>query len=148
MRPHPIDAQQSPGQSGRHDTAPEAGARWSYPAVAKSVRRVRNDLVDFAEAVGVADPTVEAIRLTSSEAAANVVEHAYNGKPGLIEVCAGLDWEAIWVNIADGGRGLAFGNRGAERGLGLVWMAWFSDSLTLVPSEAGGLEVRLRFGLN
>jgi hypothetical protein len=32
-------------------------------------------------------------------------------------------------------------------GLGLGWMAQFSDGLTLLTRSSGGLEVRLRFDL-
>jgi anti-sigma regulatory factor (Ser/Thr protein kinase) len=115
--------------------------------VPESVRRVRNAVVEFAETAGASDETVEAVRLTASEAAANVVEHAYGPTPGPIDVTAELDADAIWIIIADQGRGLGFGNSEPGLGLGFIWMAWFSDGLTLAASQAGGLEVTLRFSL-
>jgi anti-sigma regulatory factor (Ser/Thr protein kinase) len=114
------------------------------------VREVRNAAVEFAEAAGATDETVEAVRLTCSEAAANVVEHAYiatPATPGDIAVTAELDADAIWIVVADQGCGMAFGNSEPGLGLGIVWMAWFSDGLTLRASEGGGLEVTLRFSL-
>jgi len=120
----------------------------SYPAVAESVVEVRNALVGFAAVAGATERTKEAIRLTASEAAANVVEHAYPNADGLIDVTAELlDADAIRVVIADDGRGLAFGNKSPGLGLGLIWMAWFSDGMTLASSQTGGLEVALRFSL-
>ena len=117
-------------------------------AVPESVRRVRNDIADFAREAGAPDRAVDAIRQASSEAAANVVEHAYEGEPGRIDVRAELEETAIQVVVSDGGRGLAFGNNRLSPGLGFIWMLWFSDSMTLGSSEPGGLEVKMLFSLN
>ena len=119
----------------------------SFPAVPESVRLVRNALVDVAESAGATSETVEAVRVASSEAATNVVVHAYDGDPGDIDVTAGVNApeDGMWVVVADGGHGLDFGTQSPGLGLGFVWMAWFSEGLALGPSRAGGLEVRLRF---
>ena len=54
----------------------------------------------------------------------------------------------LWILIADDGAGLR-AERSENRGLGLGlgWMAQFSDGLTLLTRSSGGLEVRLRFNL-
>jgi anti-sigma regulatory factor (Ser/Thr protein kinase) len=120
----------------------------AYAAVPESVREVRNAVVEFAAVAGANERTQEAIRLTASEAAANVVEHAYSDADGRIDVTAeSLDADAIWVAIADNGVGLRFGNTSPGLGLGFIWMAWFSDGMTLTSSQTGGLEVILRFSL-
>src|SRR5437870_3173935 len=77
----------------------------SYPAVPESVRLVRAAVVDVAESAGATSETVEAVRLASSEAAANVVVHAYDGEPGHIDVTAELDalGDGMWIVVADGG---------------------------------------------
>jgi anti-sigma regulatory factor (Ser/Thr protein kinase) len=123
-------------------------ARWSYLAVPASLPRVRGDVTDFAEAIGTSKRTLEGVRLASTEAAANIVEHAYDGAPGPIDVAASLDVDTMTLVISDHGHGLAFGNEKPGLGLGFIWMAWFSDSLSLVASPAGGLEVRMGFALN
>jgi anti-sigma regulatory factor (Ser/Thr protein kinase) len=120
----------------------------SYPAIPESVRRVRNATVEFARRAGANEQIAEAIRLAASEAAANVVEHAYPEAGGQIELTAEFDGEALWLVFADGGVGLAFGNSEPGLGLGFIWMAWFSDGMALGSSQAGGLEVTLRFNLN
>jgi anti-sigma regulatory factor (Ser/Thr protein kinase) len=117
-------------------------------AVPESLYRVRNDITDFARQAGAPDRAVEAIRQASSEAAANVVEHAYDGEQGPIDIRVQLEETAIQVVVSDRGRGLAFGNNRPSPGLGFIWMLWFSDSMTLGCSEPGGLEVKMVFSLN
>jgi serine/threonine-protein kinase RsbW len=131
-----------------HQRAPDRTAAWSYTAVPESLRRVRNDIAGFARQAGAPDRVVEAIRQASSEAAANAVEHAYQGEPGRIDIRAELEGAALQVVVSDRGRGLAFGNRRPSPGLGFIWMLWFSDNMTLDSSETGGLEVRMQFSLN
>src|SRR5436190_2836760 len=121
---------------------------WSYAAVPESLRRVRNDIADFAREAGAPDRVVEAVRQACSEAAANAVEHAYEGEPGRILVRAELEGAAIQLVVSDRGRGLAFGNRRPGRGLGFIWMLWLGDSMTLDSSETGGLQVTMLFSLN
>jgi hypothetical protein len=54
----------------------------------------------------------------------------------------------LWILIADDGAGLrAEGSDNRGLGLGLGWMAQFSDGFTLLTRSSGGLEVRLRFEL-
>ncbi|HEV7585692.1 MAG TPA: ATP-binding protein [Solirubrobacteraceae bacterium] len=119
-----------------------------YPAIAESVPRARKSLAAFATEAGVTDEQLEGIRLVVSEAVSNAVLHAYDGDGGEIQVTAAVVPGELWVLIADDGFGLRAehsGNRGL--GLGLGWMAQFSDGLTLVTRSSGGLEVRLRFDL-
>jgi anti-sigma regulatory factor (Ser/Thr protein kinase) len=120
-----------------------------YPATADSVPRARNALAGFATAAGVTDEQLEAIRLVVSEAVSNAVLHAYDGDGGEIQVTAAVVPGELWVLIADDGFGLRAAERRGNRGLGLGlgWMARFSDGLTLVTRSSGGLEVRLRFDL-
>ena len=120
----------------------------SFPATATSVGEVRHALVAFAEAAGATTEKIEAIRVVASEAATNVVQHAYNGVPGRIHVAAGADPNSIWVVVADRGCGLVAGDDTAGLGLGLALMVGFSDAMTITSPPAGGLEVQLRFDLN
>jgi serine/threonine-protein kinase RsbW len=119
----------------------------SYPAVADSVPRARRVLSGFAASAGIADEQLEGVRLAVSEAVTNVVRHAYGGDPGEVHVSASLHSGELRILIADDGCGLP--NRQGTRGLGLglVWMAEFSDGLKLFTRAGGGLEVRLRFNL-
>ena len=119
-----------------------------YPATADSVPRARRALAGFAAAAGVTEEQLECIRLVVSEAVSNAVLHAYDGDGGEIQVTAAVVPGELWILIADDGFGLRAehsDNRGL--GLGLGWLAQFSDGLTLVTRSSGGLEVRLRFDL-
>jgi len=118
----------------------------SFPATAASLGKVRLALVTFAQAAGAATEKIEAIRVVASEAATNVVAHAYNEKPGDIHVAASADSDSIWIVIADRGRGLD-ADEGAF-GTGLAVMTEFSDAMSLTSPPTGGLEVELRFRLN
>jgi anti-sigma regulatory factor (Ser/Thr protein kinase) len=147
MSPNP---KQVPPRTSRplaspRNRAPDRVDISSYPAVPRSVRQVRKAVVEFAGMAGASENTKEAMRLTASEAAANVVEHAYAHPGGQIDVTAELDADAIWIVISDHGGGLAFGNNRPGLGLGFIWMAWFSDTMTLASSQTGGLEVTLGF---
>jgi anti-sigma regulatory factor (Ser/Thr protein kinase) len=149
MRPDTEQETRPHSRTGiRSQRVPEQAFNCSYPAVAESVRRVRNASVEFARRAGATEQVEEAIRLAASEAAANVVEHAYPQAQGQIDVTAEADDDSVWLIVADDGTGLTFGNRRPGLGLGFIWMAWFSDGMTLASSPAGGLEVTLRFGLN
>jgi stage II sporulation protein AB (anti-sigma F factor) len=119
-----------------------------YPAVADSVPRARKTVGAFAAEAGINGDQLEGIRLVVSEAVSNAVLHAYGGGRGKIHLTAAVVPGELWVLIADDGFGLRAEpshNRGL--GLGLGWMAQFSDGLTLLPRSSGGLEVRLRFEL-
>ena len=119
-----------------------------YAAEAESVPRARKRVSAFAAAAGVMGDRLEGVRLVVSEAVSNAVLHAYDGDGGEIQVTAAVVPGELWILIADDGFGLRAEhthNRGL--GLGLGWMAQFSDGLTLVTRSSGGLEVRLRFDL-
>ncbi|HEX4187045.1 MAG TPA: ATP-binding protein [Solirubrobacteraceae bacterium] len=119
-----------------------------YPATSDSVPLARKALASFASSAGVTEEQLEGIRLVVSEAVSNAVLHAYDGDGGEIQVTAAVVPGELWILIADDGFGLRAersGNQGL--GLGLGWMAQFSDGLTLVTRSSGGLEVRLRFDL-
>jgi serine/threonine-protein kinase RsbW/stage II sporulation protein AB (anti-sigma F factor) len=121
-----------------------------FPAQPDSVAAVRAALVAYARACGVADETVDAIALAASEAATNVVIHAYaeTGYRGPIEVLAALAGGELWVIIADMGSGLQPRPDSPGLGLGLAIIARVADAIDLVEPASGGLEVRMRFAVD
>ena len=129
--------------------AAERSFEASYPAVADSVPEARSAVSAFAAEAGIADARLENIRLVVSEAVSNAVLHAYDpGDVGEIHVTAAVVPGELWILIADEGHGLrAEGSDNRGLGLGLGWMAQFSDGMTLLTRSSGGLEVRLRFEL-
>jgi anti-sigma regulatory factor (Ser/Thr protein kinase) len=123
------------------------GQSWfeSFPAVAESVPRARHAIAGFAARAGASEEQLDAVRLTSSEALTNAVQHAYRGEPGTIQVTAALASQELWVLIADEGCGMAPG--GQRPGLGLGLIAKLTDEFEIVPRARGGTEVRMRFEL-
>lgn len=122
----------------------------TYPARLESVASVRAALVDFARRNGASQAAVEAVELAVSEAATNVVVHAYDdaAEAGVIEVAAAFAAGELWVLVADGGAGLRPRRDGPGLGLGLGLIAQVSDGVDIVNRAGGGLELRMRFALD
>jgi anti-sigma regulatory factor (Ser/Thr protein kinase) len=129
------------------DSGRELAFEESYPAVAEAVPAAREQLVSFASDAGASGEQLEGIRLAVSEAVTNAVQHAYHDTPGAVHLSAAAISGELWILIADDGCGLEPHRDSAGLGLGLAWMAQFSDGLTLLPRVSGGLEVRLCFDL-
>jgi anti-sigma regulatory factor (Ser/Thr protein kinase) len=118
-----------------------------YQASPDSIPRARLALAAFAAEAGASTEQQERVRLVVSEAVTNVVQHAYGDRPGDVHVTAMVVSSELWVLVSDDGRGLRAGADSPGLGLGLAWMAQFSDGMTLVARSCGGVEVRLRFDL-
>ena len=120
-----------------------------YPAVATSVRAVRTALAQFAHGLGLPAETRDAVTLAASEAATNVVVHAYPEQdvPGTIEVNATVAMDELWVIVTDAGLGLRPRLDSPGLGLGLAIIAQLADGVDLVRPTSGGLELRMRFAL-
>lgn len=118
-----------------------------YPAVPDSVSSIRKSLQSFARRCRLPRETIEAVALAASEAATNVVVHAYRDleEPGEIEVAAALASEELWVIITDAGAGLRPRTDSPGLGLGLAIIAQMADGVDLVKPASGGLELRMRF---
>jgi serine/threonine-protein kinase RsbW len=121
----------------------------TFTSTPASIARVRAALAGYATQVGAGVPVVEAVRLAVSEAATNVVVHAYSdaGESGLIEVEASVDGDALNVGIADSGTGLRRRRDSPGLGLGLAIIGELADDVELLQGEDGGLRVLMRFAL-
>lgn len=134
----------APG-TGSDDTA----FHQSYPAAARSVGAIRAGVRRFALSVGPSPAVVDAVELAVSEAATNVVVHAYRdgNVTGTIDVSAMVAADELWVIITDAGLGLRPRADSPGLGLGLAIIAQLADGLDLVRPSEGGLELRMRFAL-
>jgi anti-sigma regulatory factor (Ser/Thr protein kinase) len=119
----------------------------SYPAVADSVPRARDEAKEFAQSAGASATQLDAIRLAVSEAATNVVIHAYDGSAGDIRLCASVDDEDLWIEVSDEGMGLRPRIDGPGLGVGLALISQVADAFTIANRDSGGTEVQMRFGL-
>jgi serine/threonine-protein kinase RsbW len=119
----------------------------TYAAAPESIPVVRAALRRFVRDCGVSVLTSDAVALASSEAATNVVMHAYREVPdsGQLEVTAALASGELWVIVTDAGSGLRPRRDSPGLGLGLAIIAQVADSVDLVKPAGGGLELRMRF---
>lgn len=119
----------------------------TYPAVADSVPRAREALSTLARAGGATADQIDSIRLAVSEAATNVVVHAYDDDSGRIQLDAGLAAGELWVLIADDGLGMRPQTQSPGLGFGLSLISQVCDEFEIAKRSSGGLEVRMRFAL-
>ena len=123
----------------------------TYPAVADSVPRAREALSKFARAAGATGDQLDSIRLAVSEAATNVVVHAYDDSSGRssgrIQLDAGLSAGELWVLIADDGLGMRPQIESPGLGFGLSLISQVCDEFEIAKRSSGGIEVRMRFAL-
>jgi serine/threonine-protein kinase RsbW len=120
---------------------------FTYPAVADSVPRAREAMSTFARSAGATDNQLDSIRLAVSEAATNVVVHAYDDEAGRIQLDAGLSSGELWVLIADEGLGMRPEVQSPGLGFGLSLISQVCDDFEIAKRSSGGLEVRMRFAL-
>ena len=108
------------------------------------------------------DPTLEEIndiKTAVSEAVTNCIVHGYpDGRPGDIEIYAGIRGDVIHIEISDSGVGIAdieaarrpffTTAQGEERsGMGFTIMETFMDLLAVENREGGGLKVTMEKSL-
>lgn len=75
------------------------------PATAALATRLRRELRDWATRAGIPATTVDDLALSSYEAMANTVLHAYPaGTTGFLELHANLERDNVVVTVADQGR--------------------------------------------
>ncbi|MGZ6578910.1 MAG: ATP-binding protein [Solirubrobacteraceae bacterium] len=120
---------------------------YTYPAVADSVPRAREAMSSLARSAGATDDQLDSIRLAVSEAATNVVVHAYDDDSGRIKLDAGLSSGELWVLIADDGLGMRPQVQSPGLGFGLSLISQVCDEFEIAKRSSGGLEVRMRFAL-
>jgi sigma-B regulation protein RsbU (phosphoserine phosphatase) len=125
----------------------------TFPARPESVAAVRAAIAGYARTHGVPECNIGLVSLATSEAATNVVMHAYTGRgdAGDIEVVASRSGAELSVVVADTGTGLSTGLRPRRDSpglaLGLPIIARVADAIDLAEPASGGLEVRMRFAL-
>lgn len=116
-----------------------------FPARAESIPLARSSVADFAGHVGTTDDQLDRIRLAVSEAATNVVRHAYREGPGVLQVTATAMDDELWVLVADEGCGHQTPPVHPGLGWGLALIAEACDEFILTERSDGGTEARMRF---
>lgn len=124
--------------------APEL--RVVVPARAENVAVVRRAISGVAEAVGLADGDLGDLQTIVTEAAMNVVVHAYDGEDGPLEINASRVGDNLEITIRDHGVGFRPRPADPDRGelrLGLPLIAALSDGFEISGGPGRGTEVRV-----
>jgi anti-sigma regulatory factor (Ser/Thr protein kinase) len=116
-------------------------------AVPASVGELRHALSERLQCLPVPGELVDDIGLAVSEAATNVVLHAYTGdsEPGPLLLSARLMDDRVHVVIRDHGRGMTPRPDSPGLGLGLPLMTRLADAVQISTHPEGGTEVRMTF---
>lgn len=126
--------------------APLREAR-GFDAVDASVPLARQFAAEFATGLGAAEALLDRIRLAISEAATNVVRHAYRGPGGTFQLSLALCGDELWALVSDDGCGHQTPSADPGLGLGLALMAQACDEFVITERATGGTEVQMRFRL-
>ena len=129
----------------------DVGLDACYPAHAARVADIRGAVAAVATRCGAGDGLLVRIGLAVSEAATNVVLHAYREAGmagGLIHVKAAChEQRFLHVCVRDDGIGMSPRPDSPGLGLGISLMAHEADGLEIRVCDDGGTEVQLRFAL-
>jgi serine/threonine-protein kinase RsbW len=123
----------------------------SLPSRPENVLVVRQALTGVAECVGLDAVETNDLNTAVTEACNNVVQHAYDGGEGPLEVNVHTLPGAIAVVVRDHGRGIdppapdEEPDEDARVGLGLPVIAALSRDVELRDRAGGGTEVRMEF---
>ena len=145
-------------QSGMDDVAADRGTdadvradlafSETYPAVPESIAAMRVTIGRLAAQAGAPPSTVEGVKLAVSEAATNVVVHAYHeaNQPGFIHLEAAVEAGELRVSVADSGPGIRPHDDSPGLGLGLAIIGQLADHVELLQGGTG-LHVLMRFAV-
>ncbi|MGH2923815.1 MAG: ATP-binding protein [Solirubrobacterales bacterium] len=118
------------------------------PAHAENVIVIRQAIAGLAEAVGMDPRRVADLKTVVTEAANNVVVHAYEGE-GPIEVDVEVGRDRLEITVRDRGRGFrpSAADAAASLGLGLPLIAALSDEFAIRGGSGRGTSLSVRFAL-
>ena len=121
----------------------------SFPAQPPQVAAIRRAVSDVAARSGADASTLLRLGLAVSEAATNVVIHAYRSAPtpGAIDVTATVSDRVLDVCVRDHGIGMSPRLDSPGLGLGLPLIASECDRFEIRCADGGGTEVMLHFEL-
>lgn len=123
--------------------------RETWTAEPAAVPRVRAAVVALARGARASDAALDDIRLAVSEAATNVVVHAYvDDGPGPLHVDARVEGRRLRVEVRDEGGGLRARPDSPGLGVGLPLMAAVTESLQISNPEGEPSTVTMTFDLD
>lgn len=108
----------------------------------ESVRRVRRRIEAWLRAAGASEQETFDITLACGEACANAVEHAYDGRLGVLAVQARVRDSVVTVAVGDEGRWRR--RRDPDRGRGMLLMGQLMDDVRIERRDGGTRVVMTR----
>jgi anti-sigma regulatory factor (Ser/Thr protein kinase) len=120
-----------------------------FRARSDAIAEARRAALAYAREHSVPADRLDAIALAVSEAATNVVMHAYRDRnqPGAFTLGLDLDDGSLMVDVRDEGIGLGPRDDSPGLGFGLPIIANVTDACALVATDDGGTRVSMRFDL-
>ena len=115
-----------------------------FPGTPLGVRAVRREMTGFANDCGMDAEGIAAVRLAVTEAATNVVMHAYADAHGELRVTAAIRDGELTIVIGDTGRGLVNPRDSPGLGAGLAIISSVVQGLKIL-SDARGTEIQMAF---
>jgi serine/threonine-protein kinase RsbW len=128
----------------------ERDLHFRVPAAAGRLAELRHALAEWATGIGLSDEDTEALVLSSYEAMANSVEHAYrNQTQGVLDLLAQVDdgQGCVVVTVTDYGQWKTPQPSGGLRGRGLSLIKGLTTSSTITPTT-GGTTVSMAWALS
>jgi anti-sigma regulatory factor (Ser/Thr protein kinase) len=119
----------------------------TFPAVAASVPLIRSAVTAAALDAGATPQQIDAARLAVTEAATNVVLHAYDATAGSIHVSVSVIDDELQIVISDDGFGIRPRTDSPGIGAGMAIIARSCTRLEVGKSESGGSRLLMRFAL-
>jgi anti-sigma regulatory factor (Ser/Thr protein kinase) len=119
----------------------------SFPAVAASVPLIRSGVTAAALDAGATPQQIDAARLAVTEAATNVVLHAYDATAGSIHVSVSVIDDELQIVIADDGFGIRPRTDSPGLGAGMAIIARSCKTLEVGRGAGGGSRLLMRFAL-
>ena len=120
--------------------------RMTLPARQDSLALLRHVVRGFRDAYAIAPETMDDIVLAVSEAATNVVLHAYGRRLGTMTIVASAEDDHLHILVRDHGCGIAPPRDEPKLGHGLALMEHVATSLEVLGSPAG-TDVTMIFDL-
>jgi len=118
------------------------------PAVPESIGPMRRVARAVAERCGAPDQVASDIALAVSEAATNVVVHAYRDEPGTLALAAQTVDHEMLFRVIDDGEGLSPRADSPGMGVGLPLIARLAGRFEVRPGPSGrGTELLMSFPL-
>lgn len=117
-------------------------------AHAENIPLLRNVVAHAARNAGVSEERLHDVKLCVTEAATNVVEHAYTGEQrGAVRVDVRVVGDELEIEVADDGRGMDPARRMEDGGYGLGIIYQLTDRSSVGTTPGSGVRVRMAFPL-